>query len=60
LIKLDALGRFIVEFSGGAAHGTLTGRVRGRSASGTLSELYTDPSGDTCASGKVTWRASAR
>ncbi len=59
LIKLDALGRFIVAFSGGAAHGRLTGRVHGRSASGTLSEVYTDSAGHTCASGRVTWRASA-
>ena len=60
LVKLDSLGRFVVAFSGGTAHGTLTGRVRGSSASGTLSEVYTDSSGDRCASGRVAWRASAR
>jgi hypothetical protein len=60
LIKLDSLGRFVVAFSGGTAHGTLAGRVQESSATGTLSEVYTDSSGDRCASGRVTWRASRR
>jgi hypothetical protein len=59
LIKLAGRGRFVVAFSGGSAHGTLAGRVHGRSASGTLSEVYTEPSGAKCESGRVRWRASA-
>jgi hypothetical protein len=57
LVKLDSLGRFIVDFSGGTATGTFIGKVRGGSASGTLNEVYTDPSGGRCASGRVSWRA---
>lgn len=60
LIKLDGAGRFIVDFTGGTAHGTFTGRVRGRSASGTLSEAYSEPSGERCESGPIKWRASVR
>jgi hypothetical protein len=59
LVKLDPLGRFVVDFSGGTAHGTFIGRVRGGSASGTLNEVYMDPSGAKCASGRVLWRTSA-
>jgi hypothetical protein len=59
-ITLDSLGRFVVDFSNSSASGTLTGRAQGRTAKGTLTERYVDPSGNTCTSGPVSWVARRR
>jgi len=59
-IWLDPEGRFIVDFTGGRARGTIRGRVTGHTARGTLSETSRTATGALCVSGPVTWSARSR
>jgi hypothetical protein len=45
---LDPHGRFIVDFTGGSARGTIRGRVSGHAARGTQSETSATATGTLC------------